>query len=131
MKVLYICFILKDIFSKVISIILPLRLLYHLCATESTGFHWLLLSLQNFSSLRWVLKNRFQCVVSVFKQYLLSCKYWRKEVMGYCRHSYKQGCSPPEELNKSSIVKRWRKKLHFTPFADSFQFVAATGVWQR
>jgi len=128
MKVFYIFFILKGMFSKVVSITLPLRFSYHLCATESTVLHWFLLSLLNFSPVRGILRKHYRCVFSALKEYLFIWKYWRKEVMGYCQHLYKQDSSPPEELNKNSIDRRWKQKLHLTPFDEFYQFVV--GGWQ-
>lgn len=64
MKVLYITFILKGIFSKVISVLLPLRLIIFVLQKLLffTEFPHLNIHLQG-----GLLKNCFQCVVSALK----------------------------------------------------------------
>lgn len=101
MKVLYISFILKGVFSKVISGPLPFRLMFVLQKVLFfTDFPHLNIHLQGV-----LLKNSFHCVVSALNIYIYVWKYWRNKVMDYHQH-FKKACIIPEGFNENSIDKR-------------------------
>lgn len=83
MKVLYISFILKGIFSKVISSPQPLRL-----TAESAVFYWF--PSFKHSSSRCVIKKFLSACGFSLKKYIFVWKYWRKNVTDYITISKKR-----------------------------------------